>query len=316
MAAETHASGGARPHPAGCSTRSAANVLPGSLGLGNGDWIDESAGKEQTKGKVDFEWDDDYVALEVLNPDGEFWIRRMNEATHEKVDPKEGERILDIGCGRAVDGVDLAKRGAVVIGLEPSNVMIARAKSHIAENGVHMAVIWGVGEHLPFRPQSLDKVVCKGALDHFVDPAMVMQQMAMALKPEGKAIISIANFGSLGFKLGKGIWWLMRLVGFKDGGVRMPWEPPSDHTYRFDYALLKRMASSHLEVEQATGASLLFGVPWWGSLLAKCPQRLCHVILITLDRIAQVLPSLSDVVVLRCRPSNGGPTLVQGTSAS
>ncbi len=278
--------------------------------------MNESSTVEEMKGKVDLEWDDGHVVPEVVNPEVEFLFRRMIEATHQKVNPRRGEKILDIGCGRATDGVLLAMKGATVIGLEPSNAMIAHAKNHIAENRADMAVIWGVGEHLPFRPQSLDKVVCKGALDHFVDPAMVMQQMAMALKPEGKVIISIANFGSLGFKLGRGIWWLMRLVGFKDGGVRMPWEPPSDHTYRFDYALLKRMASNYLEVEQTTGTSLLFGIPWWGSFLGKCPRGISLAILNTLDRIARLVPSLGDVVILRCKPKNEAPTMAQDSATS
>ena len=85
--------------------------------------------------------------------------------------PRRGEMILDIGCGRGIDGVELAKKGAVVIGLEPSQVMISHARNHISENGANMSLVRGVGEYLPFRAQSVDKVVCKGALDHFPEPA-------------------------------------------------------------------------------------------------------------------------------------------------
>ena len=264
--------------------------------------MNEPLNAGEMKGKIDFEWDDAHVVPEVVNPEVEFLFRRMIEATHETVNPSQGERILDIGCGRATDGVELAKKGAMVIGLEPSKVMIAHAKNHIAENGVNMTVIWGVGEHLPFRPQSLDKVVCKGALDHFLDPAMVMMQIGTVLKPGGEAIIAIANFESLGFKLGKKVCLFKKVLGFKDGEGRMPWEIPHDHTYKFDYSLLKRMASVHLEVEQATGVSLLFGLPWWGTFLAKCPRSVSLAILNVLDKIARRLPSLSDVVVLRCGP--------------
>lgn len=278
--------------------------------------MNESSTVEEMKGKVDLEWDDGHVVPEVVNPEVEFLFRRMIEATHEKVNPRRGEKILDIGCGRATDGVLLAKKGAMVIGLEPSNPMIAHAKNHIAENRVDMAVIWGVGEHLPFRPQSLDKVVCKGALDHFVDPAMVISRIAVVLKPEGKAIISLANFESLGFKLGKGVCRLKKLLGYKDAEARMPWEIPPDHTYRFDYALLKRMAGNYLKVEEATGVSLLFGLPWWGLFLGKCPRGISLAILNTLDRIARFVPSLSDVVILRCKPRNEAPTTAQDSATS
>jgi len=278
--------------------------------------MNESLSVEEMKGTIDFEWDDGHVVPEVVNPEVEFLFRRMIEATREAVNPRQGEKILDIGCGRATDGVELAKKGAMVIGLEPSKVMIAHAKNHIAHNGVNMAVIWGVGEHLPFRSQSLDKVVCKGALDHFLDPAMVMRQMGTVLKPGGEAIIAIANFESLGFKLGKKVCLFKKILGFKDGEGRMPWETPDDHTYKFDYFLLKRMVSSHLEVEQATGVSLLFGLPWWGTFLGKCPRSISLAILSTLDKIARHLPSLSDVVILRCGPKNGGQTAIEENSTS
>ena len=278
--------------------------------------MSKSPGIEEVKGKLDLEWDDGHVVPEVVNPEVEFLFRRMIETTHQKVDPKQGERILDVGCGRATDGVELAKKGAMVIGLEPSKVMIAHARRHIAENGADMAVIHGVGEYLPFRPQSMDKVVCKGALDHFLDPVKVISQIALVLKPEGKAVISIANFESLGFKLGKGVCRFRKLLGFKDGEGRMPWETPDDHTYKFDYFLLKRMVSSHLEVEQATGVSLLFGLPWWGTFLGKCPRSISLAILSTLDKIARHLPSLSDVVILRCGPKNGGLTPIEENSTS
>ena len=268
------------------------------------------------KGRIDFEWDDGHVVPEVVNPEVEFLFRRMIEATHEEVNPRRGEKVLDIGCGRATDGVLLAKKGAVVIGLEPSNVMIAHAKKHIAENRADMAVIWGVGEHLPFRPQSLDKVVCKGALDHFVDPATVISQIAIVLKPEGKAVVSLANFESLGFKLGKGVCRLKKLLGFKDAGGRMPWEIPPDHILKFDYPLLRRMAGNYLKVEEAIGVSLLFGLPWWGSFLAKCPRSISLAILTALDRAARLLPSLSDVVILTCRPKTRGLASAQHTLVS
>ncbi|MBA7676193.1 Ubiquinone biosynthesis O-methyltransferase [subsurface metagenome] len=278
--------------------------------------MSKSPGVEEMKGKLDLEWDDGHVVPEVVNPEVEFLFRRMIEATREAVNPRQGEKILDIGCGRATDGVELAKKGAMVIGLEPSKVMIAHARRHIAENGADMAVIHGAGEYLPFRPQSMDKVVCKGALDHFLDPVKVISQIALVLKPEGKAVISIANFESLGFKLGKGVCRFRKLLGFKDGEGKLPWEIPVDHTVKFDYHLVRRLVNKDFEVEQGIGVSLLFGVPWWGTFLSKCSPGMSRAILNTLDKVARHVPSLSDVVVLRCRPKNGGKRSLSQSSTS
>jgi 2-polyprenyl-3-methyl-5-hydroxy-6-metoxy-1,4-benzoquinol methylase len=254
----------------------------------------------KNKRKFDFEWDDGHLFPNVLYPDADFMLRRMNEATLEIVNPACGDVILDIGCGRGIDGVGLAKKGAVVVGLEPSHLMLKYASNYISENRANMSLIRGLGEYVPLRAQSMDKVVCKGALDHFPDPAMVMEQIALVLKPEGKAIIAIANFESLGFKLGRMMWWLRKNLGFKNTAGRRIWEVPEDHTYKLDYSSLRRLVDSCLEVEQARGVSLFFGLPWWGMLLAKVPRKISLAILRSLDRIAWYLPHLSDVVVLRC----------------
>jgi SAM-dependent methyltransferase len=251
--------------------------------------------------RFDLNWDDSQLFPPVIYPDAVFLFRRMNEATLESVNPRPGELILDIGCGRGIDGVELANKGAVVIGLEPSPVMINHARNRISENGANMSLVRGLGEHLPFRAQSADKVVCKGALDHFPEPAGVIRQMAMVLKPEGKAIIAIANFDSLGFRFGRVVWWLRKMFGFKPVAGRMPWEVPEDHTYKFDYSFIKCLIDNCLEVERVSGVSLLFGVPWWGMFLAKLPGKVSLAILNSMDKAARHLPSLSDVVVLRCR---------------
>jgi SAM-dependent methyltransferase len=263
--------------------------------------MSELAGTEKNKG-FDFEWDDGGIFPAVIYPDAEFLFRKMNEVTLECVNPRQGETILDIGCGRGIDGVEMVKKGAVVIGLEPSNIMIGYARNHISQNGTGMRLVRGVGEYLPFQPWSFDRIVCKGALDHFPDPAMVVEQIALALRPSGEAIIAIANFDSLGFRLGKMVWWFRKVFGFKASEGRMPWEIPEDHTYKFDYSFLRRLVKSYLKVEQAVGISLLFGLPWWGIFLAKCPKGMSRAILNSLDGLARHLPSLSDVIVLRCVP--------------
>jgi SAM-dependent methyltransferase len=250
--------------------------------------------------KFDLQWDDGNIFPELLYPDADFLLQRMNEATLEAVNPMSGEMILDIGCGRGIEGVEFAKRGALVIGLEPSPIMINHAGNHISKNGANMSLIRGIAESLPFQAQTADKAVCKGALDHFPEPALVMEQMAEVLKPQGRAIIAIANFESLGFKLGRAIWWLRKRLGFRLPEDRMPWEIPEDHTYSFDYLFLKHLVDNYFEVEKISGVSLLFGLPWWGLFLSRLPGNISLVILKSLDKVSRHMPRLSDIIIMRC----------------
>jgi 2-polyprenyl-3-methyl-5-hydroxy-6-metoxy-1,4-benzoquinol methylase len=255
--------------------------------------------------KVDLEWNDDHVVPEVVYPDLAFLFQRMIEETLNMMAADKGERILDIGCGRAIDAVELAKEGGECIGLEPSEVMINHAKSHIASLNAHVALVQGVGEELPFETHSFDKVMCKGALDHFLDPQKTVKEISRVLKPNGKAVISIANFESLGFRLGRNLYPVISILSPRNRVMgRKTWEIPPDHTYKFDYPSLVRMVEPHLEIEKVKGVSLLFGLPWWSSLLARLPKSISSSILSTLDKIACHFPRFSDVIVLRCNQKN------------
>jgi SAM-dependent methyltransferase len=250
--------------------------------------------------RIDLNWDDNEVLPDRIRPDVEFLFFRMSQATIDMIDPKPAERILDIGCGRAIDIVNMSKSGAILIGIEPSFMMISHARETLKLDGENTHVLQAIGESIPIIAGSVDKVVCKGALDHFADPDEALQQMADAMKPGGHAIIAIANFESLGFKLGKFIFWVRRILNIKNPYKRLPWEPPPDHTVKFNYGMLLKLASRHMKVAKVTGVSMLCCVPGWGDFLSNMPRRLCSFLLITLDGIARLLPWLSDVLVIRC----------------
>jgi ubiquinone/menaquinone biosynthesis C-methylase UbiE len=258
--------------------------------------------QNQNTEKIDLEWSDDDVVPAVVHPNLEFLFQQMLRLTLEEVDPGHGELILDVGCGKAVDGARLWEKGAKVIGLEPSRVMIARAREYLSENNTQIVLTQGIGEHLPFKPQSFNKVMCKGALDHFFSPGETMEEIARVLKPEGEMIISIANFDSLGFRLGKKLYPLTKFLSPSLAKERKAWEPPPDHTYKFDYPFLSSLVKQNFEIRKTKGISLLFGLPLWGSFLSKFPHSVSYAILKALDKLARPFPSLADVILIKCTP--------------
>ncbi len=255
---------------------------------------------KETESKIDLEWDDSDVVPPKVTPDLIFLFDRMIEATIEKIDPAKGDKVLDIGCGRAVDTIKLAQKGGEAVGLEPSRIMLDHSKRCVAESGTGVALVQGIGEHLPFKANSFDWVMCKGALDHFPDPYKTMEEISHVLKPEGKAVFSIANFESLGHRLGRKTHRLTKFLPRKGPSERQAWETPPDHTYRFDYPLIKQVVSSHLEIEEASGISLLWGAPLWDRILSIMPRSVSFFILGSLDKLARRFPGVSDVVLVSC----------------
>jgi ubiquinone/menaquinone biosynthesis C-methylase UbiE len=252
--------------------------------------------------KIDLEWNDDDVVPAVVYPNLDFLFQQMLLLTLKEVDPGRGELILDVGCGRAIDGARLWEKGAKVIGLEPSQVMMTRAKEYLSESNAGVALAQGIGENLPFKPYSFDKVMCKGALDHFFSPSQTMEEIARVLKPGGEMIISIANFDSLGFRLGKKLYPITKFLSPALAKERKPWELPPDHKYEFDYPSLRNLVKQHFDIKKTKGISLFFGLPLWGSFLSKLPHSISYALLKTLDKLARPFPSLADVILMKCTP--------------
>lgn len=249
----------------------------------------------------DLDWHDDHVVPKVMFPDLEFFFERLSEATFDAVNPRKGEQVLDVGCGRANDAMDLARRGGSCLGLEPSETMIYHAKRDIAKDGTGVVLLRGIGEDMPLKSHSLDKVICKGALDHFPTPEKAIMEMARVVKPGGAVIITVANLDSLGFRLGRTFFVRFRKMLRREESIyEKIWQTPFDHTYRFDYKTLNKMVKQHMKVDDSIGVSLFFASPWWGSILSKLPRLISRAILRILDAVARHVPSLSDGVVLKC----------------
>jgi len=249
---------------------------------------------------VDLEWDDSGVFSGKIYPDTAFVLTRMEEETVGMVSLARGEMVLDIGCGRAFDALRLARDGGKAIGLEPSGKMIAEARRHVGDGSV--SLVRGIGEALPFKRRSIDKVMCKGSLDHFIDPEKTIEEMHRVLKPEGAAVIALANFKSLSCRLGR-LWHLIwKRLPFGEKSEQPHWDIPADHTCKFDYPLLKSRVGRHFEVKETIGISLLWEAPFWGQALAFLPRRISAIILALGDRIGRRFPSMSDVIVIKCAP--------------
>ncbi len=252
--------------------------------------------------KVDLHWNDEHVFPSVINPDLEFLCEKMTSETINAAYMPDG-LFLDVGCGRAVDAIQLLEKGMRGVGIEVSDFMIEEAKKSLAEKNLKMDLVRAFGENLPFADSTFDVVYCKGAIDHFYNPQAAICEMARVAKPDGWVIISVANFDSAGFRLGRFIFEMRRS---KPEG-KLAWDTPDDHTIRVNYRVLKTLVSHYLHQEKIWGTSLLFGVPKYGGLLNRFPQPLTKVILNSLNLFARYFPSYADVLLLRGHPRHPLP---------
>lgn len=111
----------------------------------------------------------------------------------------DGTRVvLDVACGPgnftrflAESLADAGRRDALVIGLDASEPMLARAARDTVPTGSaeHVAYVLGDARELPFEDGSVDAVCCYAALYLVPEPMRVFAELVRVLRPGGRLAV-------------------------------------------------------------------------------------------------------------------------------
>ena len=123
------------------------------------------------------------------------FIRQIEwKSMFEYLDPKEGERVLDVACGEGVLSLKIAEKGCAVSGIDISEDVVENAK-HLAEReGIPCEFKVGSAEDLPYPDEHFDKIICSSSLEHFKDDVKALKEMHRVLKPRGKVVLTTDSF--------------------------------------------------------------------------------------------------------------------------
>jgi len=94
-------------------------------------------------------------------------------------------RALDAACGTGAVAQQLVGRGHDVIGVDFSEVMLARARKAVPE----AAFLAGELTHLPIPDREVDHVVCSLALTHLADLSPFFAEAARVMRPGGHLLL-------------------------------------------------------------------------------------------------------------------------------
>jgi SAM-dependent methyltransferase len=108
-------------------------------------------------------------------------------------DGYSGRRVLEVGCGAAVDLARFAKGGAFVTGVDLSPAAIALARANFEQQGLPGEFQVGDGEHLPFADESFDLVYAHGVVQYTAEPRRLVEECRRVLVPGGRAIFQVYN---------------------------------------------------------------------------------------------------------------------------
>ncbi len=104
------------------------------------------------------------------------------------------QKIVDVGCGGGILTEGLAKKGAIMLGIDLSEDLIDIADLHGLESGVDAHYKKISAEALAeAEPASFDHVVCMEMLEHVPDPGSIIAACAKMVKPGGYVFFSTLN---------------------------------------------------------------------------------------------------------------------------
>jgi trans-aconitate methyltransferase len=108
------------------------------------------------------------------------------------LDPRPGERVLDLGCGTGHLAAQIRARGAHVVGLDSSEAMIREARAAYPE----IEFVLGDAADFQLAP-GFDAIFSNAAL-HWVRRAeAAVRCMSAALRPAGRLVLEMGGAGNV-----------------------------------------------------------------------------------------------------------------------
>jgi len=104
----------------------------------------------------------------------------------------DGCRVLDLGCGTGRYLRRAAQPGIQVVGLDLSRAMLIRARREITP-GKSISWVQASVARLPFLQEAFDRVISGLVLDHVDDLQSFFLQVAAALRPGGRLVMSAVH---------------------------------------------------------------------------------------------------------------------------
>ena len=151
---------------------------------------------------------------------------RWRAALVAAIDPRPGQRVLDVAAGTGLVSFALAQRGCEVIGVDQSKAMLDRARARAARRpqlAGQVSFVGGEAERLPFDDAEFDALTFTYLLRYVDDQQATMRELARVVKPGGR--IGMVEFGVPRAPALRTLWRAYTRLGLPALGrlVSTPW---------------------------------------------------------------------------------------------
>ncbi|MFY9580453.1 MAG: class I SAM-dependent methyltransferase [Gaiellaceae bacterium] len=138
--------------------------------------------------RANTEYTDDSAARAWAQAEITWGVFSVPESDLNVLGDVDGLDVVELGCGTAYFCAWLSRRGARVVGVDPTPAQLETARRLQRETGIEFPLIEAVGEAVPLPDSSFDLVSSEFGASLWADPYRWIPEAARLLRPDGRLI--------------------------------------------------------------------------------------------------------------------------------
>jgi ubiquinone/menaquinone biosynthesis C-methylase UbiE len=141
---------------------------------------------------LSLKYDPEWVLENQMGPN----VLWLTEWLCQKMELKPGMRVLDMGCGKALSSVFLAKEFGVTVWANDLWISVTENWQRIRESGLENQVypVYAEARSLPYPEEFFDAIVCIDSYQYYGTDDLYFQYIRRFLRPGGQIGIVVPGF--------------------------------------------------------------------------------------------------------------------------
>lgn len=131
---------------------------------------------------------------EVLDNVGDMSLKRRARRITEGLDLKEGDKIIDVGCG---DGYylyllsNIPLKNVHLLGFDYDRIVLSNARKNLGRRKIKL--VEGSATKMPFKEGSFDKAIMTEVLEHIDNDGKALTEVNRILKSKGVLLLTVPS---------------------------------------------------------------------------------------------------------------------------
>jgi SAM-dependent methyltransferase len=121
----------------------------------------------------------------------------------DRLGVRDGDVVLDAGCGFGRHSLEFVSRGAKVYSMDmdmdslrKTRFSLTEMKKYLRDKKFQYMVHSGDALNLPFKDESFDRIICSEVMEHVRDDNLACRELARVLKKNGRIAITVPTIFS------------------------------------------------------------------------------------------------------------------------